>query len=399
MLRLATALAILASALPGGTAETAATGGERLTIQRQGRLFFANLSLPTATVGRARIVLRLYGLRPYPEARWRPLRRWSLVRTLRTTGRYPPRRGARQELHVPARHVPRTCRAFAACRLRATATAWVGDKRLTPRPARRAVATGLWQPDLAAARRYARGRPGDVSFAIVDLRSRLRGFRMPRTAPAASTIKATLLAAYLRQRSVRGRPLRADERALLEPMIRVSDNGAAATVATLLGGAKVERFGRQVVGMRDFHWVGSRGYIGGNSKISARDEAGFLHRFDRYVPDRHRRYARRLLASIVSWQRWGIADARPRGWRLYFKGGWGINDDGIGTVNHQVAFLERGRCRIALAILTEHNPSTADGAETQRGIATRLLRGIQSAPADKPGANRLLNRNSGCTTR
>lgn len=374
-------LACLQSGSPSYAAASQAQGGERVTIQRQGPLFFANLSLPAATVGRARVVLRLYGLRPYPEARWQPLRRWSLVRTLRATGRYPPRRGAaRQELRVRARNVLRICRAFAACRLRATATVWVGGKRLTPRPARRAVATGLWQPDLAAARRYARGRPGDVSFAIVDLRSRLRGFRMPRTAPAASTIKATLLATYLRQRSVRGRPLRAEERALLEPMIRVSDNGAAATVATVLGGAKVERFGRRVAGMRDFRWIGSRGYIGGNSRISARDEARFFHRFNRYVPDRHRRYARRLLASIVSWQRWGIADARPPGWRLYFKGGWGINDDGVGTVNHQVAFLEHGRCRIALAILTEHNPSTTDGAETQRGIATRLLRGIRSAP-------------------
>lgn len=98
------------------------------------------------------------------------------------------------------------------------------------------------------------------------------------------------------------------------------------------------------------------------------------------LPKRHRRFGRRLLGSIVPWQRWGIADARPRGWRLYFKGGWGIADDGVGTVNHQVAFLERGHCRIALAILTEHNPSTADGAETQRGVAERLLRGIRRAP-------------------
>ncbi len=134
------------------------------------------------------------------------------------------------------------------------------------------------------------------------------------------------------------------------------------------------------------------GWIGGQSQISARDQARFFHRYPRYLPKRHRRFARRLLASIVPWQRWGIADARPSGWRLYFKGGWGIEDDGVGTVNHQVAFLERGRCRIALAILTEHNPSDVDGTETLRGVAKRLLRGIRRAPCGAESGPRHLSR-------
>jgi beta-lactamase family protein len=246
--------------------------------------------------------------------------------------------------------------------------------------------TGAWEPDLRAARRYARQQPGDVSFAIVGLGSRLRGFHRSRTAPAASMIKAMLLATYLRQPSVRLRGLRAGERALLGPMIRVSDNAAAAQVAAVVGD-RVRRLARRAR-MRDFEWEWAPGWIGGQSQISARDQARFLLRYPRYVPKRHRRYARHLLGSVVSWQSWGIADARPRGWRLYFKGGWGINDDGVGVVNHQVAFLERGRCRVALAILTEHNPSTATGAETQRGIARRLLRGIAAAPCGRPTARR-----------
>jgi beta-lactamase class A len=241
--------------------------------------------------------------------------------------------------------------------------------------------TGFWEPGLAAARRYARRRPGDVSFAIVDLRSHLRGFRETRTVPAASTIKAMLLAAYLRQRSVRGRALRPDEKELLDPMIRSSDNAAGIQIAASVGG-RVKRLAR-AARMRDFHWVWEPGWLGGLSQISARDQAAFLYRYPSYLPKRHRRYARRLLASIVPWQRWGIGSARPRGWRLYFKGGWGIDDDGIGTVNHQVAFLERGRCRISLAILTEH--STATGAETLRGVAQRLLHGIESAPCGRMG--------------
>ncbi len=254
---------------------------------------------------------------------------------------------------------------------------------VNPGQPRRSPAAKPWPSDLAAARRYAKHRPGDVSFAIVGPGSRLRGFRKSRTAPAASTIKAMLLAAYLRQPSVRRRRLRSMDRALLEPMIRVSDNAAAAQVAAIVG-ERVERLAR-AARMRDFEWVWEPGWIGGQSQISARDQAAFFHRYPRYLPKRHRRYARHLLASIVSWQRWGIGEVRPPHWRLYFKGGWGIADDGVGTVNHQIAFLERGHCRIALAILTEHNPTAADGTETLRGVAGRLLRGIDRAPCGARG--------------
>ncbi len=238
-----------------------------------------------------------------------------------------------------------------------------------------------WKPSIAGARRYARARLGDVSFAIAGRRTRLRSFRGGRTAPAASTIKAMLLATYLRQPGIRKRRLREDERALLEPMIRVSDNSGGISVAAIVGD-RVERLAR-AAGMRDFEWVHEPGWLGGLSQISARDQARFMRRYERYVPGRHRHFARRLLRSIVSWQRWGIASVRPRGWRLYFKGGWGIADDGVGTVDHQVGFLERGRCRLSLAILTEHNPWPGYGAETLRGVAARLLHGIAAAPCGR----------------
>ncbi len=249
------------------------------------------------------------------------------------------------------------------------------------------AASRPWKPSVAGARRYARARLGDVSFAIVGRHSRLRSFRGARTAPAASVIKAMLLVAYLRQRSVRNRRLHADEKALLEPMIRVSDNAAGIQVAALLGDGRVERLAR-AAGMRDFQWVYEPGWLGGLSQISARDQARFLLRYERYVPGRHRHFARHLLGSVVDWQRWGIASVRPHGWRLHFKGGWGINDDGVGVVSHQVAFLERGRCRLGLAILTEHDPSTAYGIETLRGVAHRLLHGIAAARCGHGGPSK-----------
>ena len=75
---------------------------------------------------------------------------------------------------------------------------------------------GTWEPDIAAARAYARARPGNVSFAV-RTRGRFWGHRTTRSVPSASVVKAMLLVAYLRRDSVRFRPLGPDERRLPEP--------------------------------------------------------------------------------------------------------------------------------------------------------------------------------------
>jgi hypothetical protein len=80
-----------------------------------------------------------------------------------------------------------------------------------------------------------------------------------------------------------------------------------------------------------------------------------------------------LLASIVPSERWGIGEVAPKGWRLYFKGGWGY---GTGLLDHQVVLLTRGCARVAIAVLTMHDGSHAYGKETLKGIFARLLRGL-----------------------
>jgi hypothetical protein len=87
----------------------------------------------------------------------------------------------------------------------------------------------------------------------------------------------------------------------------------------------------------------------------------------------------RLLNTITPSQRWGIAQVKPWGWRLYFKGGWG---SGTGWVDHQVALLTRGDERVSVAILTFQDGSHPYGKETLRGIAGRLLQGLASPHSD-----------------
>jgi hypothetical protein len=223
-----------------------------------------------------------------------------------------------------------------------------------------------------AAVRYAHARGGDVSFAVVDELGRLHSYRSARVVPAASVLKAMLLVAYLRQPSVRARALTDADRRLLAPMIRWSDNGTATTVRNLVGAAALERLAR-LAGMRHFRVR----FPWGSSEITAAGQARFFYRVDRLVPKRHRAYARTLLASVVPSQRWGIPPAKPRGWKIFFKGGWG---PGTGSVTHQVALLERGAQRVSLAVLTLGNPSHRYGTETIRGVASRLLRALPAGP-------------------
>ena len=152
-------------------------------------------------------------------------------------------------------------------------------------------------------------------------------------------------------------------------MIRRSDNAAASQVCNRGHGLAAGAVPHAV------HATAR----GGCRPIDVADQTRFFLHIDRRVPRRHRRYAMRLLGSIVPSQRWGIARVRPRGWALYFKGGWG---SGTGWVDHQVALLRRGRRRLSVAILITSSPSHAYGNETLRGVAARLLRGL--GPRSRP---------------
>jgi hypothetical protein len=138
----------------------------------------------------------------------------------------------------------------------------------------------------------------------------------------------------------------------------------------MVGERGLSRLARRA-SMRDFT---AGGAFWSRTQVSPFDQARFFWRIDRWVPRRHRAYARSLLAGIVSRQRWGIPPFAPDGWDVLFKGGW----VGRHRVN-QVALLQRGRERIAIAVFTEDNPrSFRHGRRTIEGVARRLLRGLNA---------------------
>ena len=182
-----------------------------------------------------------------------------------------------------------------------------------------------WRPDTEAAKDYSATRLGEISFAV-RTEGHLYGVDVRRTVPSASVLKAMLLVAYLREPGVRDRALARADLDLLAPMIRWSDNVAATRVRDIVGNDGLERLAHRV-GMRAF----TPAPIWGLSRIDAADQTLFFLHVDRFAPSRHRATAMRLLSSIVPSQRWGIAQVRPPGWALYFKGGWGSGSGAVDT--------------------------------------------------------------------
>ncbi len=228
-----------------------------------------------------------------------------------------------------------------------------------------------WEPALAEAARHAATRPGSVRIAV-RTEDRAWGARAAAVAPCASLLKVMLMAAYLREPAVRARGLDAAQRALLDPMIRRSDDAAATRLRDRLPPSALARLAR-AAGMRRF----AERPVWGRSSCTAADQARLWLGLPELLPARHRAYALGLTERIVTAQRWGIGRVAPRGWRLAFKGGWGAR---TGAVSHQSALLRRGEERVAVSVMTVGSPSHAASLVTLRGVFSRLLRGLAQAP-------------------
>jgi Beta-lactamase enzyme family len=221
--------------------------------------------------------------------------------------------------------------------------------------------------------RFAQARGGEVSIAVVDTRGRLRGEDENRLYSSASVVKSMLLAAELRRLQREGLPLDTQTESLLRAMITYSDNDAADTIYYRVGDTGLFEVAR-LAGMNRFavagHW--------GNAQITAADMSRMFSDLERVYGGPHREFGLGLLGSIVPEQSWGIPAAAGRNWAVRFKGGWVITERG--QLAHQAAELRDGRKQIAIAVLTDYQPSMSYATETVRGVAERLL---DTRPAGK----------------
>jgi Beta-lactamase enzyme family len=248
-----------------------------------------------------------------------------------------------------------------------------------PRPAFALIADAAWAHDGLQARadvpksagidrawRFGSSQEGFVSAAVIDPGRDVTALRGRRLFVSASVVKAVMLVALLRELSAAGTPLDHGTAARLEEMIVHSDNDAADEVYQRLGDDPIEEAAAAAGAVT----LDVRGYWA-ETYLSARDAAAFMWSIERVLPKRHRAFGLRLLRGIVSYQRWGIPDAAPRGWLVAFKGGW--RETSRGQLVHQMALLRCGRTRLALAVMTDGMRSMEAGTHTVEGVARRVL--------------------------
>ena len=213
-----------------------------------------------------------------------------------------------------------------------------------------------------------RSRAGRTAFAVVDSEGRMSGVHEHWTFVSASVVKAMLLVAYLRRLDARGQHhVDSFSNSFLYPMIHVSDNSAATQTWSIVGDSGLYSVAR-AAGMTDFSIVG----IWANAQISAADQAKFFFEMDSLIPREYIGYARFLLSTIADYESWGIpAVARPRGYTVFFKGGW--RGTGLGQLVHQVGRLERHGLKFSMAVMTDGDPSMGYGIGTIQAVTGSLL--------------------------
>jgi hypothetical protein len=241
------------------------------------------------------------------------------------------------------------------------------DRQLRPQRIKQKPPPAM--PNVSAMRRawrFARRRGGQVSIAVVDTKGQMRTRQGGRLYFSASIVKAMLLVAELRRLRQQGLPLDPLTEDLLEAMITYSDNDAADAIYQRVGDPALIAVA-QSARMRRFTVAG----YWGNAQVTAADMAHFFSRVRRLLPRPHRRTGLRLLASVIPAQSWGVPRAARGSWKVHFKGGW--RTTGSGELVHQAAWLRKGKRDLAIAVLTDAQPSRLHAIHTVRGIADRLL--------------------------
>jgi hypothetical protein len=241
-----------------------------------------------------------------------------------------------------------------------------GVSSAIPSPGATPAALAVWPSAaaLATTERWLRGRIGVTSFAVVDSRGRLHGYRYDSQFGSASVVKAMLLVQYLRTRAGISRR----ERLLLTRMIVDSDNAATDRVFARVGMDGLNDLAR-VAGMRRF----TPSSVWALSQVTAADQARFFFRLDGLVPQRHRALLRQVLGQHGPYRGWGIPQAALlHGWHVYWKDGW--MHSARGELLLQAARLERPGITFAVAVIADGQPTSGYGVATMRGVGERLLR-------------------------
>jgi Beta-lactamase enzyme family len=195
----------------------------------------------------------------------------------------------------------------------------------------------------------------------------------------ASVLKVEVMAGILLRAQSQGRPLSAQERSLILPMITQSQDAATDVLWSSLGGAGGMTALNSVFGMTQTTQVGP---IWGLTVTSARDQVHLLRQvlLGDFGPlgASYRAEAFNYMTSVIPSQRWGITAGVPAGWPVANKNGFASSACCSWRINSTGVVYDPSGGAYAIALLSDHWPNEASGIaaiETvNRAVAAQLAR-------------------------
>jgi beta-lactamase class A len=192
---------------------------------------------------------------------------------------------------------------------------------------------------------------------------------------SASIVKVTILAAVLRKALDQHRYLTSTEAAQLRAMITRSDNNAASALWAKLGHSYLRHF-LNLAGMKQTV-LGPGGYWG-LTQVTAHDETLLLRLLltaNTVLTGNSRAYALRLMAQVISSQRWGVPAGAPRSVTVHVKNGW-LPRATHGWRINSIGGFTWSKGWYSIAVLSMDNPTMSYGITTVEAIARVIHRDL-----------------------
>lgn len=225
---------------------------------------------------------------------------------------------------------------------------------------------------------YLRTRPGGTSVVGVDLRTgRSLTYRPTARYITASIVKVEILAALLLRCQATGTSLTSRQRTLATAMITRSDNAAASSLWSTIGGGAGLARANATLGLTSTT-PGPTTYWG-NTRTTARDQVRLLTQLTSAkspLSAANRSYVLELMEHVVAGQRWGVSAAASG--EVALKDGWlaTVTDHGLWTVN-SIGRIERpDGSRLLMAVLSHGSPSLQTGITTVQKVAQLAGKGL-----------------------
>ncbi len=221
-----------------------------------------------------------------------------------------------------------------------------------------------------AIQQYLATRTTTASVAVLNLdNGALWTFRPDVHYDTASIIKATIMGTLLWQAEEKHRPLSSLEVNQMVPMIEESSNSAATTLWNLAGRSQGIGAFLRASGMNDT--IPGKGGYWGLTQTTVGDQVKLIKLLatpNNLLNAQSRAYATNLMTHVAGFEDWGVSSHAPSGSTVALKNGW-LPVPGIGWEINSVGWVQSTSGDIALAILSNHNPSEAYGIQSVQHLA------------------------------